>query len=251
VEMPVVFISSTAEDLKPRYRDAARDAAITAGFHPEMQEYWAAKDNPPLTECLARVSKANVLVVIVAYRFGWVPPEQSVDAAAMRKSITWLECEKAESNGKDVLVFLVDKDQLWPHELREEYELTRAVQQDRLTPELAADVQWRVNRLNDFKAWLNTRTRATFTTPDDLRGKIQAALSEWSREHQIAEGPPPHVCDPDRYLRTLYEETSHIVRSQPRAVFPAGSGGNWPVSVYVLKAETMVFRGLRPRSFKV
>lgn len=68
-EIPVVFISSTCEDLK-RHRDTAREAAISAGFHPEMQEYWPAKANPPLSECLARVDRAEVLVAIVAHRFG-------------------------------------------------------------------------------------------------------------------------------------------------------------------------------------
>ena len=46
--IPAVFISSTVEDLKP-YREAARDAAIAANFHPVMQEFFAASDNnPPL-----------------------------------------------------------------------------------------------------------------------------------------------------------------------------------------------------------
>ncbi|MBM4027214.1 MAG: DUF4062 domain-containing protein, partial [Planctomycetes bacterium] len=211
VKRPTVFISSTAEDLKPTgYRAAARDAALAAGFYPEMQEYWAAKDNPPLRECLAKVAGADVLVVIVAYRYGWVPPDQQEKNAKKRKSITWLECEKARADGKKVLVFLVDKDHPWSQELREEHEVTLAIQQRKATPELLAEVQWRVGRLDDFKAWLNTRTRATFTTSNDLRSKIQSALSQWSREHLGMDEPPPRISDPDRYLRTLYEETSHI-----------------------------------------
>jgi len=39
--VPVVFISSTAEDLT-RHRDAARDAAIAAECLPRMMEYFAA-----------------------------------------------------------------------------------------------------------------------------------------------------------------------------------------------------------------
>ncbi len=112
MDTPVVFISSTCEDLKKTgHRDAARDAAIGAGFHPEMQEYWAAKDNPPLKECLAEVAKADVLVVIVAYRFGWVPDGQRAEDPRERQSITWLECEKA---GKDKLV--TDFPQVWTYE---------------------------------------------------------------------------------------------------------------------------------------
>jgi formylglycine-generating enzyme required for sulfatase activity len=184
VNRPVVFLSSTAEDLESTgYRAAARDAALAAGFYPEMQEYWAAKDNPPLTECLTKVVAADVLVVVVAYRFGWVPPDQPEKDPKKLKSITWLECEKAKADGKDALAFLVDKDYQWPQELREEYELILAFQENRLAPELQAAVRWRVNRMEDFKAWLNTRMRVTFTTPEDLQRKVESALLQWRNEH--------------------------------------------------------------------
>jgi formylglycine-generating enzyme required for sulfatase activity len=207
VAKPVVFISSTCEDLKKTgHREAARDAAIGAGFYPEMQEYWAAKDNPPLDECLARVEHADVLVVVVAHRFGWVPKDQREKDPARRKSITWLECEKA----KEVLAFIIDKEHPWPAELREEQELVLAVQENKLTPELSADIQWRVNRLKDFKAWLSDRgVRPTFMSREDLRGKIETALLQWRIEHGLVEGPPRRYA-PDKYLRTLREETSHI-----------------------------------------
>jgi hypothetical protein len=52
--MPKVFISSTVEDLKGEFRDAARDAAIHAGFQPVMMEYFAATGNPPLEERLIK-----------------------------------------------------------------------------------------------------------------------------------------------------------------------------------------------------
>jgi Domain of unknown function (DUF4062) len=74
--VPIVFVSSTSEDLKP-YRAAARDAAIDAGCLPRMMEYFAASgDRPPLDACVAKVSEGDVLVVLVAHRFGWVPPAQ-------------------------------------------------------------------------------------------------------------------------------------------------------------------------------
>jgi hypothetical protein len=102
--MPTVFISSTSEDLKP-YRDAARDAAISAGLLPDMMEYFPATGKPSLPECLRKVSQADVVVAIVAHRYGWVPPDQP---AGEHKSITWLECDQAERDGKPVLSFLID-----------------------------------------------------------------------------------------------------------------------------------------------
>jgi hypothetical protein len=63
---PKVFVSSTAEDLRP-YRAAARDAAIGAELLPKMMEYFVAGgDKPPLPACLDKVFEADVPVVIVA-----------------------------------------------------------------------------------------------------------------------------------------------------------------------------------------
>jgi hypothetical protein len=92
--MPAVFISSTSEDLKP-YRAAARDAALRAGFRPDMMEYFGVGGTrPPLGECLAKVSASDVVVVLVAHRYGWKPSEPPGDGS---KSVTWLECEHAVS----------------------------------------------------------------------------------------------------------------------------------------------------------
>ncbi len=111
MDTPVVFISSTCGDLTKTGHRAARDAALGAELSLDMQEYWAAQDHRPLRECLARITKADVLVVIVAYRFGWVPPDQPEKDPRKQKSITWLECEKA---GKDKL--LTDFLQVWTYE---------------------------------------------------------------------------------------------------------------------------------------
>jgi hypothetical protein len=136
MDLPIVFISSTSEDL-PRHRQAARDAALRCDFHPRMMDYFAASANRPLAECMARVDQADVLVVIVAHRFGWVPDEQG-GRKDRRRSITWLECQRARDNGKDVLAFLVEDplDPPWPAELREGYRLTEAAERGEVTPEL-------------------------------------------------------------------------------------------------------------------
>jgi len=71
---PVVFISSTSEDLKD-HREQAAKAARALGFHPEMMEDWSASGRPSVEACLARVAKADVVVAIVAQRYGWVPDD--------------------------------------------------------------------------------------------------------------------------------------------------------------------------------
>lgn len=60
-----VFISSTSEDLKAEYRQAARNAAIAAGLLPVMQEDFAASGQPPVDVCLKKVAETDVLVVAI------------------------------------------------------------------------------------------------------------------------------------------------------------------------------------------
>ncbi len=209
---PVVFVSSTAEDLTP-FRAAARDAAIEAECLPRMMEYLAASgEKPPLAACLDRVSQADVVVVIVAHRYGWVPPDQ---AEGGRKSITWLECEHAADEGKEVLAFLVDEKAPWPEEHREEHRVTAALREGRATAELLAAVQRGLESLKAFKAWLSGRgIRATFTTAEDLRGKVHAALQQWKLRHGMF-APAPEAgrrlpADPGRYLRALLGRAGFI-----------------------------------------
>ena len=184
---PIVFISSTSEDLKD-HRAQARDAAIQAGFLPRMMEYFAASGaNPPLEACLAKIAgskmepPADVLVVIVAHRYGWVPPDQP---GLERKNITWLECEEAKMSGKEVVAFVVNKVHTWPHELREETRASQAIAEGKDTPELLAEVKDSVVRLGQFKAWLDSQgTRTEFTTPESLHSKVIAALYDWRDRH--------------------------------------------------------------------
>src|SRR5271165_2038924 len=117
---PIVFISSTSDDLKD-HREQAASAARASGFFPLMMEYFPASGHKPtLAGCLEKVDEAEVVVVLVAHRYGWVPDDpENPDA----KSITWLECEHAWKVKKEVLAFLVDPDCAWPAEWREDYRL--------------------------------------------------------------------------------------------------------------------------------
>ncbi|HXM40419.1 MAG TPA: SUMF1/EgtB/PvdO family nonheme iron enzyme [Bryobacteraceae bacterium] len=198
--MPTVFISSTSEDLKP-YRDAARDAAIGAGLLPTMMEYFPATGRPSLPECLRKVSQADLVVAIVAHRYGWVPPDQP---AGEYKSITWLECEHAEREGKLVLGLLVDPAIDWPVQLKESYRVTAAIEDGTFTPTLAEEVQRNIANLAKFKQWLSRNLRPTFQNPHDLRHKIEIALREWRGEIPTVEG------DPAKYLDSLRKETAFI-----------------------------------------
>jgi hypothetical protein len=210
--VPRLFISSTVEDLRA-YREGVRDAAVAAEMLPKMLEYFpAAGDRLPLDTCLDEVSAADLLAVIVAHRYGWVPPDQPGDEY---KSITWLECERAVAEGREVLAFLVDDRQPWPDDQREEQAILAAVRQGTATPELLSTVQRNVARLRDFKAWLSSRRiRTTFTTPDDLRARVAEALHDWRRRRLPGRSAEPAsraaVADPGPYLRELRDDTAQI-----------------------------------------
>jgi hypothetical protein len=206
MRVPSVFISSTSEDLKP-YRQSARDAAISAHFYPEMMEYFTASgEHPPLAACLAKIEHADVVVVIVAHRYGWVPD------TAQNKSITRLECEEAERRGTEVLAFLAEGD--WPPHLRESHRAASALESGNFTPELAQEIQRNITGLEEFKRWLDSRgIRAQFTTPDDLGRKVEAALRDWRQRHtEFPEAPPERRGhnDPGAYLHYLREQTAWI-----------------------------------------
>ena len=89
---PIAFISSTSDDL-PQHREQAARAAQASGFMPLMMEYFpAGGSKPSLAACIEQVAKAEVVITLVAHRYGWVPSEECNTEA---KSITWLECEHA------------------------------------------------------------------------------------------------------------------------------------------------------------
>ena len=215
--IPVAFISSTAEDLA-NHRQSAHDAALTAKFHPDMMEYFTASGaRPPLEACLKKVAEADVVVVLVAYRYGWIPPNQP---GKEYKSITWLECEEAVKEGKEVLAFLVADGFAWPEDQREEHRMTAALRARKAPVELAelvVEVQRSMAGLAEFKTWLNgLGCRAQFTTPEDLRGKVSDALRDWRHRRDAAEslhkdkGEEPRATVPAAYREWLQTQCTDI-----------------------------------------
>ena len=183
--LPTVFISSTVEDLKP-YRQAARDAAVHAGFQVEMMEYLLPGGrHPPREACKAKVAEADLVVTIVAHQYGWVPDE--TDA----RSIIWLQCLEARRLGMEVLAFVVDKHRDWPVEWKEPS---------------------RIARLADFEEWLTgLGICASFRTPEVLREQVELALRDWRARHPgfVPPSPRPHDHS-SAYLAYLLEQTAWI-----------------------------------------
>ncbi|MGA2602544.1 MAG: DUF4062 domain-containing protein, partial [Bryobacteraceae bacterium] len=200
ITKPLVFISSTAKDLL-EYREAAARAAKQAGFEAEMMEDFEAQSlKPPYQACMDKVRECDVLVVIVAHRYGWVPTDQPGSQA---KSITWLECEEIRGIGKELLAFLVEPDHKWPAELKEEYRLIEALHKGQLTPEVQTEIVRSIKKLAEFKTWIDSLGfRRTFTDPASLNSDVQAQLTKWLKRHpdfHVAANSPKHD-DPAEYL---------------------------------------------------
>lgn len=86
-----VFVSSTKLDLEP-YRDAAALAIISIDWHPvRPTEQGTIHAGPMLKRCVEEVSRSNLFVLILGYRYGWAPRPQ--DGGNGERSITMIEYE--------------------------------------------------------------------------------------------------------------------------------------------------------------
>ncbi len=239
---PKVFISSTKEDLE-MYRTAAQEAAIEAGFLPIMMDYFAAQgQQSPYPACMEKVEPCDVLVVIVAHRYGWIPQDQPGNQG---KSITWLECEHSRAKKKkaEVLAFAVEEKFDWPLELQESYRITTALRERKATPELLAEVQDNIDRLEKFKQWLGSLGfRPSFTSPDDLKAKVLSALFQWRDRHPAFQGAPATVTrDPAGYLHWLREETAWIdIRGLQVG---SGKANRFPIDDLYMQLKTAASEG--------
>lgn len=205
---PVVFISSTSEDLK-EHRQIAVRAALATGFAPRTMEYFSACGHlPTLRACLEMVDEAEVIVVLVADRYGWVPEDVSNPD---QKSITWLECDHARFvNGKEVLAFLLEPTYAWPAEWREDYRLVTSKDlPDDEFDRVRKEVRRNEKKLAEFKRELSTYFRGTFTDAASVRALVSEALAAWrARNRPATMTIAPQ--DPGMYMKVVEDKTRQI-----------------------------------------
>ena len=101
-----VYISSTFEDLE-HLREKAIEAVLMHELLPIGMEYYAVSETRPLDKCLEDVRRCDIYIGIVAFRFGYVPPNQS-------HSITRLEYEEAGKHDIPRLMFVISEQAGWP-----------------------------------------------------------------------------------------------------------------------------------------
>ncbi len=171
-----VFISSTSIDL-PEYRTAVRDAILNLGLFPSGMEHWPVKGENPVDLCRDMVEQAEVYLGIYAHRYGWRP--DGYDG----KSITELEYDWAAEvrrNDQPIprLCFIMADSHPWP--------------KDKM--ELDA-----LDALNAFKARVKAHQVGFFTTPDNLKAQVIAALAPYAQRLNVRELIP--------YLRWLHNQS--------------------------------------------
>ncbi|MFI9011503.1 NACHT domain-containing protein [Actinosynnema sp. NPDC053489] len=166
--MARVYVSSTFTDLQD-HREAVRTAIRRMGHEDVAMEHYLAEDRRPLDRCLADVRACDLYVVVMAWRYGFVPE-------GMDRSVTDLEYREAVAAGKPVLAFVLSDDQPWQPRLME------------ATPRVA-----------EFRAeLLRRRVAGVFTSKDDLARRVTEALHAWDR-------PTTPLMDWDVYRQAVVE----------------------------------------------
>ncbi len=155
-----VLVSSTYMDNAQR-REWVRQAIEAAGMLPIGMERFTAEGDPVVETCIRKAKEADLVVVILAWRYGWIPPGHE-------KSITELEIDAAG----DVRAFVLNPTAPF-HLSDQDEEEGRGAKQDKLTA---------------LKKRLTKRTTpCTFDEPL-LAMRVLECLNNWRQEK---EGPAP------------------------------------------------------------
>jgi hypothetical protein len=158
-----IYISSTYQDLVD-HRSAVDRTLRRMGHDVIGMEQYVAEGNKPLERCLVDVRLADLYVVIVGWRYGYVPTNQPTPGTF---SITELEYREAKAADKTILAFLLDPDTPWP---------TSRVDAMSAQPQ-NGETRPGFN-IAQFRSLLGTDHMAgIFRTPDDLASQVAAAVA--------------------------------------------------------------------------
>lgn len=164
-----VYISSTYQDLI-EHRSAVDRTLRRMGHDVIGMEQYVAEGSKPVDRCKADVRSADAYVIIVAWRYGYVPGKSA--APPDGRSITEIELDEARGSGRPVLAFLLDPEAPWP---------PSRVDAMGGAPGAGEDVA-------RLRSQLGTNYLAgIFRTPDDLASQVAAAVS--------AQGLTRHMVD--------------------------------------------------------
>jgi hypothetical protein len=157
-----VFVSSTYLVNQER-RKLVEDAITMAGMVWHGMEIFTASTRPTVEECLRYTREADLLVGIIAWRYGWEPDD--------KKSITELEYDAA----KERLMFLIDSS--LPVNPESDYDPLPG--------------RWKKqDKLEAFKERIPKDQMPTPFTETTLQAKVLQALNAW-RDKREQKKPVP------------------------------------------------------------
>ena len=182
-------------------------------------KFWAPTGRPSVKECMGQVARCNILIVLVAFRYGWVPsPEEGGDGEL---SITRMEVERARALGLEVIPFLAEDDARW-----------NVAHIEGLADPKAQE------RLDRFKAELRKSLAGLFETPSSLEAATVLALPKAAeRIERSARGPTVSVGQQNRSqqaeeITPSYYDPGHpptleerLETKLPKRILSLGSGG--------------------------
>ena len=158
-----IFVASTYEELES-YRAAATRSILTSGNISEDMLFWPAEDSPPLDASIRRVRSSDLLILLIAHRYGNPPEGRNV-------SITELEFDEAVTLGIPILAFSVDPTYPWPPNYVETDQAARA-------------------RLEAFIQKVGKQViRKPFTSPESLEVAITHSLTQFIGQARHTELP--------------------------------------------------------------
>ncbi|MFB9319060.1 DUF4062 domain-containing protein [Cryptosporangium minutisporangium] len=162
-----LYISSTFMDL--REHRASVDRALRRMGHDVLgMEQYVAEGTAPLEKCLRDVRASDAYVLILGWRYGFIPRHPELNAECL--SITELEYREAVCQRKSILVFLLDPDAPWPPSAFDA---------------LGADGGQNILR---FRSTVGAaHLSGIFRTPDDLASQVAAGVSNLGLNRQMVE----------------------------------------------------------------
>jgi formylglycine-generating enzyme required for sulfatase activity len=196
-----VFVSSTFLDNQER-RKLVQDAITMAGMVWHGMEIFTASTRPTVEECLRYAKEADLLVGIIARRYGWEPDGN--------QSITEMEYDAAQ----DRLMFLIDPE--LPVNTEKDFD--------------PGPERWKKQeKLEAFKARIRSDQTPAVFTETTLQAKVLATLNDWRsrrepkppQEPEETTGHSTHEVDEDleEEIRQYRQKADSLHATLPVAGF--------------------------------
>ncbi|AGZ40710.1 DUF4062 domain-containing protein [Actinoplanes friuliensis] len=194
--MTYAFISSASGSLDD-YRAAATDACSRHEITPVAMERFTADDQPPLEVCQAKIRSAQVLILLLADRYGVRP-------AGYDRSYTELEYDWAMQQGVPVLAYVATDGFPWSGPPRSAATLSHyaedlAALQRFITRVKTAHTVKKFAGLENFRMDLYEALMPYRPTAEGAEVKAAKVRGPWFREDRTLPSPP-HLCAMPSYV---------------------------------------------------